>query len=267
MPQEDELKNIPIENLTEPEEEIRTVIVMEKLEALAESIKEQGLIQPLVVFKKGEKYEISAGHRRYLASKMAGLVQVPCIIKIMDERDQDLVKIHENFHREDPNPLDEAKFFLRLQQKYNVSLSEVARLCSRSYSYVVSRTTLVSSDPRVLAAWEGGNINFSQALELGKIKDGNILEEVLRVVIESGATVSSIRIMRQDYERAQRAQTGAPEPYVHPEGNIPVKKYLYKCPGCQHGYEVTEIFPISVCKGCGSAILEGLAANQKQEKE
>lgn len=110
MDQKAVFQDISIDDILEPEDQARTVIVLEGLQELADSIKEKGIIEPLVVLKKNSKYEIVVGHRRFLAARMAGLEKLPCIIRAIGVRDADLMKLHENFFREDVNPVDEARF-------------------------------------------------------------------------------------------------------------------------------------------------------------
>jgi len=252
------LEEISIDDILEPEDQVRTVIVFEGLQELAASIQEKGIIEPLIVLKKNGKYEIIAGHRRYLAAKIANLKTLPCIVRKMDEKSADLVKLHENFFREDVNPVDEARFFVKLHEKHGLAYNEVARLCSRSDSYVLNRVQLLQSDPRVLSALEAHLINFSQALEIVRAQDEHIRGELLRITVESGATVESLRIMRHDYEKRYNNQdpavtTPPPEP-----GSYSEVKHLIECPVCNGKYPVNQIYPISVCKTCYDGFLEGL---------
>lgn len=257
------LKEIAIDSITEPLEQIRTVIVMEGLEELSKSIKEQGVIEPLIVIKKGEKYEVVAGHRRYLAAKMAGLATVPCIIRAIDVKKAELIKLHENFFREDVNPVDEARFYQRLHEIHKLAYSEIAKLSNRSESYVVSRISLLQTDDFVLGALEAKQINFSQALEIARAKDGKIRFELLRVTIESGATVESLRIMRYDYENRTSNLEVNKVISKEGEGPYPEVKHLITCPCCEGSYPVNQIYPISVCKTCYDGFLTGLKDQRK----
>ncbi|RLG91231.1 chromosome partitioning protein ParB, partial [Candidatus Bathyarchaeota archaeon] len=87
---------ISIEKLIEPKEELRSVLVKENLEELAESIKELGILEPLIVRPVEDKYEVVAGHRRLLAAKIAELKEVPCVIKEMTDKQVLLERLHEN---------------------------------------------------------------------------------------------------------------------------------------------------------------------------
>jgi len=253
-----DFRDIPIDDLLEPEDQVRTVIVFEGLQDLAESIKIKGVIQPLIVLKKGDKYEITDGHRRYLASKMAGLLSVPCIIRAPDVKDADFIKLHANYFREDVNPVDEGKFFIKLHDKHGLAYNEISKLCSRSDTYVINRVQLLQGDESVLAALEAGQLNFSQACEISRASDKGIRLELLRITVESGATVETLRGMRYDYERRvfNRGPDSAPE--ICEPGHYPEVKHLIKCPVCLGAYPVNQLYPISTCKTCYDNFMKAL---------
>lgn len=251
------IHDIPLNNIIEPERAMRTQVAMEKLEELAGSIRDVGVIQPITVILIGDKYEIESGHRRFLASQMAGKPTIPAIVRDADATDSEARKFHENFFREDVNPVDEGRWFVRLQSENSWRVRDIARFCSRSENYVSSRISLVTGDEKVLAALEAEHINFSQGVEILKCPQENIRHELLRVAIENGATVSSLRLMRYDYGRMNKAQSASGEaPHVAPE-NYTTAKHLIECPACCGSYGVNEIYPISVCKTCYDGLLAG----------
>lgn len=257
-----EIQEISLDLVDEPVAAERTQIVMEGLEAMSASIHEVGVVNPIRVMARGDRYEIESGHRRYLAARMAGLVTIPCIVLTGHGPDPDAVKFHENFFREDVSPVDEGRWFLRLMADKKWSCNDVARFCSRSPGYVTSRMNLVQGDPRVLAALEAGQVNFSQGVEILKAIDDGVRGELLRVAIENGATVSSLRLMRFDFERVLRSQSG-PVDHVSPlPESYAQAKHLISCPACHGEYDVRYIYPLSVCKTCYDGLLAGFLAAQ-----
>lgn len=116
---------------------------------LAESVKQFGIIQPLIVQKKGETYEIIAGERRWRAAKLAGLKEVPVIIK--DYTEQQIVEISliENIQREDLNPIEEALAYKRLLNEFHMKQDEVAERVSKSRTAVTNSMRLLKLDERV----------------------------------------------------------------------------------------------------------------------
>jgi len=253
-----ELKEISLDLLSEPEEQIRTVILEEGLNDLAESIKLNGVIEPLIVVRKDNKYEVCAGHRRFLAARIAGLATVPCVVWDLSSREAACVKLHENCFRENVNPVDEGRYFLGLHEDENLSFGEIARLANRSEAYVYRRVNLVGGNERVVAALEAGLINFSQACEINKVEDERIVNELLRITIDSGATASTLRGMRYDFGRMDRGR-GVSEIDYNTDGiNYKEAKHLINCPVCSGAYPVSEIYPISVCKTCYDNFLRAL---------
>lgn len=250
MPEEVIYQSIGIDEISEPTDQIRNVIAFEGLQELADSIKEKGVIEPLIVLRKGEKFEIIAGHRRYLAAKMSGILSLPCIIRGVDEKEADFLKMHENYFRENINPVDEGKYFIRLHEKHGLAYNEIARLCTRSDGYVLNRVQLLQADEMILAALEGQQLSFSQALEISRSPYENVRRELLRVVIESGATTDTLRVMRHDYERTIRYQDSSAEGITPEARHYEEVKHLIICPACDGRYPVNQIYPISVCKTC-----------------
>ena len=255
---EEEYKKIPLDMLKEPVDQERTVIELEGLEELADSIQKQGIIEPLIVMKSEDKYEIIAGHRRYLAAKMSGLILVPCIIRSIANASIDMIKLHENAFRENINPVDEGRFLQRVKDRNNLTVHELARISCRSETYILNRLNLLSGDEVVLAALEGNRINFSQAVLLNKTENEKIRHELLRITIENGATVETLRIMKFEFEQRMGGPFQSSEQNTGGGVGYLENKHLIECPCCRGSYSVNKIYPISLCKGCYDGFVNGL---------
>ena len=116
---------------------------------LAESIKQHGLIQPLIVKKRDKYYEIIAGERRWRAAKMAGLKEIPIVIKDLSDQEIMEVALIENIQREDLNPIEEAQAYQRLIKEYNYKQDELAERVSKSRVAVTNSMRLLKLDERV----------------------------------------------------------------------------------------------------------------------
>ena len=165
---------ISIDSLIEPVDPQRTVISSEGIEELARSIERVGIISPITVIPRGEKYEVVAGHRRYLAAKMTHLAIIPCIVMYPGEVDETETKIHENLYRENINSADEAEFYEKLITLKGLSIHEIAEKTGKSASYIRGRLDLLEGDPLVMEALRDDQINISVAQELNKIAMGKI---------------------------------------------------------------------------------------------
>ena len=119
------------------------------LQELADSIKQFGVIQPLIVQKKDDYYEIIAGERRWRASRIAGLKKIPVIVKDYSDKEAMEISLIENIQREDLNPIEEAFAYKRLMEEYNLRQDEVAQRVSRSRAAIANSVRLLNLDQRV----------------------------------------------------------------------------------------------------------------------
>ena len=140
---------------------------------LAESIKQFGLLQPILVQDKGTYYEIIAGERRWRAAKLAGLKEVPVIIRNLTEQEIVEISLIENIQREDLNPVEEAMAYQRLIQEYNLKQDEVAERVSKSRTAITNSIRLLKLDERVQSMLVEENISSRHARALLAIKDND----------------------------------------------------------------------------------------------
>ncbi len=168
-----EYRNLPLLSLTESASNPRTTFDDKALDELAESIKAQGVLSPLVVRPKGgHSYEIVAGARRYRAAQRAGLEYVPVRIAELSDAQAVEVSIVENLQRRDVHPLDEATGYVRLlaldEPKY--SIEQIAAKCGKSPGYVLARVRLAQLAPAVVEAFSKDEIGVGHALLLAKLQ-------------------------------------------------------------------------------------------------
>ena len=127
----------------------RKVFDEDTLQELADSIKQYGIIQPLVVQKKGELYEIIAGERRWRAARMAGLKKIPVIIREYTEQEIAEISLIENIQREDLNAIEEAMAYQRLIREFKLKQDELAERVSKSRTAITNSMRLLKLDERV----------------------------------------------------------------------------------------------------------------------
>ncbi len=143
----------------------------DSLMELSESIKIHGIVQPLVVAKKEDYYEIIAGERRWRAAKLAGLKEVPVVIKDYSPQEIMEVALIENIQREDLNPVEEAKAYQGLIQEYNLKQDEVAEKVSKSRTTITNSLRLLKLDERVQNMLVEENISSGHARALLGLED------------------------------------------------------------------------------------------------
>lgn len=180
----------------------------ETLEVLAESIRVNGIIQPILVRKAGEeKYQIVAGERRYKAAKMVGLGEIPVIIKEIEDYKATELALIENLQREDLNPIEEANSFLMLVEKYGLTQGEVSKKVGRSRSSITNSIRLLNLPKEVIKEIENGRLSSGQARALLSIKDEEDLKKIAQKVIENGMSVREIErlvSLKKDIKNSQK---------------------------------------------------------------
>ena len=161
----------------------------EALQELSDSIKQHGIVQPLVVSKKDDYYEIIAGERRWRAAKMAGLKEIPVVIKDYSPQEIMEVALIENIQREDLNPVEEARAYQRLIKEYDLKQEEVAEKVSKSRTAVTNSLRLLKLDDRVLDMLIEETLSSGHARALLGIADNDRQYETALKVAEENISV------------------------------------------------------------------------------
>jgi len=158
----------------------------EELADLVSSIREKGVLQPLLVRPQGVGYEIIAGERRWRASQQAGLTQVPVIIKNFNDEETLEVALVENLQRQDLNPLEEALGFERLMKEFNRTQEELAKVVGKSRSYVANTLRLLELSEKIKEFVENGLLTAGHARALLNAKNP---DKLAQKVIDQGLSV------------------------------------------------------------------------------
>ncbi len=175
----------------------RTHFSESALSDLAESIKQHGIIQPLIVTKKGDKYELIAGERRWRSAKLIGLKEVPVIVR--EEKDQKKLELAliENLQRENLNPLETARAYKRLIDEFNITQEEAAKKVGKARSSVANALRLLALPAAVQEALASGKISEAHAKYLlgleNEAKQLNMLKKILRQNLTVAETDKEIK--------------------------------------------------------------------------
>ena len=165
------------------------------LEELAASLKAYGMIQPIVVKKSGDYYEIIAGERRWRAAKIAGMTKVPVVIKKWEEGEAFEAALVENLQREDLNPMEEAESYQRLQEEFGMSQEKIAEKVGKSRSAITNSLRLLQLDPRVRNFVVENKLTGGHARTLLPVTDGDEQFELAEYVIEEGLSVREVEAL------------------------------------------------------------------------
>lgn len=177
---------IRLDDLTPGQYQPRTKMHKSTLEELSQSIKEQGILQPLVVRRLASgRFEIVVGERRWRAAQLAGINSVPAIIRDWNNEETAKIALIENLQREDLNALDQAKGLFRLQREFNLSQEQLGAAVGKSRSAVTNLLRLLSLSTEVQELLQDGKIEMGHARALLTLNDHDQLDCAMRVVSES----------------------------------------------------------------------------------
>ncbi len=189
---EKEVFDISIDDIMPNRFQPREMFDEEKLEELSTSIKEHGIIEPIIVRKVGDKYEIIAGERRYRATKKAGLKTIPALVKDMDDKEAAKVALLENLQREDLTPIEEAKTYQTILKLDNLTQEELAQNLGKSQSAVANKLRLLQLDEEVQTALLNNKISERHARSLLEVKEKEKQRQLLQDIITNRWTVKQL---------------------------------------------------------------------------
>ena len=186
------VKNIKIVDIEPNTEQARKTFSEDALNELAKSIKTYGVLQPIIVENKGKYYRIIAGERRWRAAKLAGLEEIPCLIRDEDEQKNREISLIENIQRENLNPIEKAWGYKQLIDNYNLRQQDLADTLGISRTNVTNTLRILNLDPKVLQMALDGKLSESHCKSLLAITDGEMQYQIALKIVETGGTVSDI---------------------------------------------------------------------------
>jgi len=180
-----------------------------QLEALSRSIKENGVVQPIVVVKEGKKYQIVAGERRWRASRMANLDKIPAIVRTLDAQKRLEISLIENVQREDLNPIEIATVYAKFRSQFNLSNAEIAKRVGKSESAIINTTRLLNLPDSAKHAMVEHKLSEGQMRPLVTLDESQI-EKVLPKIIDEGWSARKVEQYKVNLNnRAKAVKAGA----------------------------------------------------------
>lgn len=177
------------------EEQPRKNFDEKALKELAQSIKQHGIIQPLILQKSGDRYQIVAGERRFRAARLAGLKKVPAIIKEYTEQEMSEISIIENLQREDLNPIESAKAIARLIEQFNLTQEVVADKIGKSRPAVANTLRLLTLPEEIIKYIEAGKLSAGHARTLLAVEDKKKMLELANLAISKKLSVRDLELL------------------------------------------------------------------------
>lgn len=185
----DAVKYIKIHDIMPNTNQPRKTFNEEKIEELAASIKEHGIIQPIVVRKHKKGYEIVAGERRWRAAIKAELSVVPCLIRELDDEQNMLIAIIENMQREDLNPIEEAEGLLQMTDTFGMTQEQVSKSVGKSRPYITNAMRLLKLPPYIRESISEGVLTAGHGRTLITVSDEEKREKLFKKIVEEGLSV------------------------------------------------------------------------------
>lgn len=175
----------------------------DKIDELSESIKEHGVIQPIIVVKNDDRYKIVAGERRWRAAKKAGLKEIPAVIRNYSEFEIAQIALIENLQRENLNPIEEALGYQTLMSKFNMTQEDVSDKIGKSRSAIANSVRLLSLDEPIRQKLISGEISSGHARALLSIESPKVRLAVLESIIEKGLNVRQTEALAKQLQKAK----------------------------------------------------------------
>lgn len=174
--------------IDDPAVAMRSDVYDEDIVDLANSIKEHGLLEPLVVRPVGTRYELIAGHRRLTACKRIAKILIPCTIRDVSEDEALVLRMQENTHRLDVNPADDAVYFAKLIERLKITPAELAEKLGRRLSYVEDRLSILDMPDALIAAVIQKQVGIRAAQSLMDITDEPYRDSLIQIAVDGGIT-------------------------------------------------------------------------------
>ena len=204
---EEEVKELPLEELRVNPYQPRKTFNEESLNELAQSIKDHGVIQPIIVKKSIRGYEIIAGERRFRASKLAGKTTIPAIIRDFTDQEMMEIAVLENLQRENLNSIEEAEAYRTLMNNLNLTQEEVAQRVGKSRSYITNMLGLLNLPSDVKRLVSENKITMGHARVLSKLENEEKIEELSNLILNDNLSVRDIEklsVNNNEYQRKNK---------------------------------------------------------------
>lgn len=249
-----ELSNIALDRILEPPAPMRVSMDEQALYELRDSIRALGLLQPIIVvpvtptMPEGEitvefgtpppnlvpplKYEIVAGHRRFLAARLVPLAEMPCMVYTDGSLAKEAAMLAENVYRQDVTAAEEGFFYCELVEKHTLTEAQLCAMVKQSPDYIYARMDMVRTDEVVARLNAARKINFTVCKELMKCKDVEHRRYLATMAAESGATGPVVKSWVAQFVAQQQGALEPPPAVVMPDAGTPPVENTMKCWCC-----------------------------------
>jgi len=254
----EQIKIIGMDLIDRPVKMARETIDPEQVRELAESIRESGLLQPVLLRPSNGRYEMVAGDRRYLAHKLLNLKEINAIVKVLDDRETVVVRGIENLQRVDLTPSEEGRTYLALNKEGGLSQNEIAKKTGKAVMTVRRYLHFAECPDEVRRAVDRKQISLSTLETLQEIDDLDAFKYHFEMAAANGVTEKVARLWVDDYFKS-RAGEFYNDGGGLPQGDVSVeaKPVFMTCEVCHNACEIRKVRNLVVCPDCGKKVRHG----------
>lgn len=223
----EEIIELPLKKIKPNPYQPRYVFEADELKDLSVSIKEHGVIQPIIVKEVNNSYVIIAGERRFRASKMAGLKTIPAIVRQYEKSKMIELALIENLQRADLSAVEEAKAYNQIMRELDLTQKEVAERVGKTRSYITNMLGLLNLPDQVLNLVDSKKLSMGHARALSKLLDKNRIIELANIIVSKGLSVRDTEKLVTDEEKKTPIKKAKNSEYIGFEKSLN-KKYKFK---------------------------------------
>lgn len=256
-------KYVPMEKIDRPVEGTRLEIPPEEIAELAESIEERGLLQPILITPRNERFEIIFGDRRFLAHKKLGREKIQAKVVDADAEAVALDRATENLHRRDLSPFEEGMVYAGLRDKNGLSIPQICKKMKKSQGRVERRLSVLRMPEQIQKAVHYGKVSLGVAEELMGCPDQGKRMYFLEMAVEHGVTVAVARMWVDDFKKSLRSRDSEIEGGGPPGLAFDTSPIYRACDVCRGPCDLAEVKELRVCPECFKGIVEAIRAREQ----
>lgn len=263
----EQIRHIRLDKIKTPKFDTRLTGSAQDDDELRDSIKELGVLEPILVKEVTDGWEIIFGNRRFHEAGRAGLAAIPCIVTKVTGAQSEKMKIHENLHRLPLSHVDQAYTFAHCIKEFKMTELQVATLVGKSIAYVSQHLSLLQSDPTLVQAVHDGRVNFTNARELMRCKDSDERIRLSKIVEENGATSPVIHSWVEESNRETDLLNGEAKEIKKFDKSTTSQLPLYPCAACEAPIPIPEIRVIRLCTECANIIFSEIEREKMKARQ
>ncbi|MEK7578907.1 MAG: ParB/RepB/Spo0J family partition protein [Patescibacteria group bacterium] len=246
----DTITEIYADKIKDPVEPMRSELDRDRIFELSESIKREGLINPLTVRSDGDFFEVVAGHRRFRACMIAGVVKIPCVVRELNDDQVFEIRAHENLFREDVDPVDEALYIGKLIGEDNSKIREVAERLNRSVQWVEDRLDIMTYPDYLIASIKNKKISLGVSKWLAKIGDETYRKMFCDRAVHDGMPVWQAEYYFQQWQAGIYKNSNDILPPSDLDNPSAVSLVRVKCERCEQIAEEPNLRSVFIHRTC-----------------